>query len=132
MRRLILSLPLALAACATTGSNGGGIAVETVSRGQPVVGANCSVSTNGGSWNVVTPATLAIGDANGDLRVICNKPGYRPSEMIFRPSGPLGSSVGLGVGGGSGHVGAGIGLSVPIALGRGGYPSRVAIELTPQ
>lgn len=132
MRHLILLLPVALAACATTGSSGGNITIETTSRGQPVSGANCAVSTNGGNWNVSTPATVNIGSASGDLRVVCQKEGHRPSEMLFRPSSPVGSSVGLGVGGGGGNVGVGVGLNFPVRLGGGTYPSRVTVDLTPQ
>jgi hypothetical protein len=131
MRHLILLLPVLLAACATTGSSGGNVTIETMAGGQPLPGANCVVSTNSGSWNVQTPATLNVGTANGDLRVVCNRDGFRTSEMVFRPSGPLGSSVGLGVGGGS-SVGVGVGLSVPIALGSGGYPSRISVDMNRQ
>ncbi|HEV2612365.1 MAG TPA: hypothetical protein VGU61_19035 [Noviherbaspirillum sp.] len=130
MRRSILLLPLLIAACATTGSNGE-IAIDTAVNGQQLPGANCQVSTNSGSWNVTTPASINVGDANGDLRVVCNRGGYRTSEMIYRPSGPVGSNVGLGVGGG-GRVGVGVGLSVPIALGRGGYPARITVDMNPQ
>ncbi|RJF98744.1 hypothetical protein [Noviherbaspirillum saxi] len=132
MRHLILLLPLALAACATTGSGGSGIAIDTAAGGQALPGANCIVSTNAGNWNVLTPATVNVGSPNGDLRVICNKSGYRTSEMVFRPSNPLGSSVGLGAGGGGGHVGVGVGLSFPIRLGGGSYPSRVTVDMNPQ
>ncbi len=132
MRRLILFLPVALAACATTGSSGGSIAIDTTSRGQAVSGASCAVSTGAGRWNVTTPGSVNIGAASGDLRVVCEKPGYRTAEMVFRPSSPLGSSVGLGVGGGGGNVGVGVGLSFPISLGGGTYPSRVTVDLTPQ
>jgi hypothetical protein len=132
MRHLILLLPIALAACATTGSSGGNITIDTVTRGQSLPGANCMVNTNSGSWNVTTPAALNVGSANGDLRVVCNKEGYRTSEMVYRPSGPYGSSVGLGVGGGGGNVGVGLGLSVPVSLGRGGYPARVTVDMNPQ
>lgn len=132
MRYPVLSLAIALAACATTGPGSDSVALETYSRGQPLPGANCTVSTASGSWNVVTPATVQIGSANGDLRVVCNKEGYRTSELLFRPSSASGSSLGLGVGGGGGHVGVGLGMSVPIALGSGGYPSRVSVELNPQ
>lgn len=131
MRHLILLVPIALAACATTGSGGDGMAIETVSRGEQVTGASCSVSTNAGTWNVVTPASLQGISANGDLRVLCNKPGYRTSEVIHRPSNPLGSSVGLGVGSGGGNVGVGVGLNFPIRVGGGHYPSRVTVELNP-
>jgi hypothetical protein len=132
MRHLILLLPIVLAACATTGSSGGSIAIETASRGQALPGANCNVSTNAGNWNVITPAVVAVGSASGDLHVVCNKDGYRTSEMIYRPSSPLGSSVGLGVGGGGEHVGVGVGLSFPILLGGGTYPSRVTVDLNAQ
>jgi hypothetical protein len=132
MRHLILLLPIALAACATTGSSGGNITIDTATKGQSLPGANCMVNTNGGSWNVTTPATLNIGSANGDLRVVCNKDGYRTSEVVYRPSGPYGSSVGLGVGGGGGNVGVGLGLSVPVTLGGRGYPARVTVDMNPQ
>jgi hypothetical protein len=134
MRHLILLLPIALAACATTGSGGSRISIETASKGQAVSGANCVVSTHGGNWTVTTPATVNVGDVNGDLRVVCNKEGYRTSELVFRPysGGPYGSSVGLGVGGGSGNVGVGLGMSVPLGFGGRGYPARVTVDLNPQ
>jgi hypothetical protein len=133
MRRLILVLSLALAACATTQSSGG-ITVETTSQGQPLAGANCEVRTGAGSWNVVTPGTVNVGDALGDLRVVCDKPGFRTSEMIYRTSGSAysGPNVGVGVGGGSGNVGVGLGLSVPILSARGGYPARITVNMNLQ
>lgn len=135
MRHAIVLLPLLLAACATGGSGAGNtITVEAVSRGQQVVGANCNIINNNGNWNVVAPVALDVGPSNGDLRVICNRQGYRTSEVVFSPyTGASGSSVGVGVGGGGGHVGGGIGLSLPI--GGGGYrayPSRISVEMTPQ
>lgn len=132
MRHLILLLPLALAACATTGSSGGNIAIETTLGGQAISAASCAVSTAAGNWNITTPGSVNIGAASGDLRVVCQKTGYRTAEMVFRPSSALGSSVGLGVGGGGGNVGVGVGLSFPIQLGGGTYPSRITVDLTPQ
>lgn len=133
MRHLILLLPVALAACATTGSSDGSITIETTSRGQAVPGAHCVVSTSAGNWNVTTPATVAVGSGSGDLRVVCDKAGYRTSEMLFKGAQSLsGSSVGLGVGGGSGNVGVGVGLNFPIGASRGAYPSRVIVDMNPQ
>lgn len=131
MRYLILLLPVALVACATTGA-GSGIAIETISGGQALPGADCTVSTGAGSWNIKTPASLDVGSANGDLRVVCNKSGYRTSELIFRPSNPVGSNVGLGVGGGGGNVGVGVGMNFPIRVGAGSYPSQVTVEMNRQ
>ncbi|NEX62600.1 hypothetical protein [Noviherbaspirillum galbum] len=132
MRYPILLLTALLAACATTGSNDGSITIDTRAGGQQLAGANCMVSTNSGSWNVVTPATVPVGSANGDLRVVCNKPGYRTAETLYRPAGSSGSSLGLGVGGGGGHVGVGLGIGVPIQLGSRGYPGTVTVDMNPQ
>lgn len=132
MRHLILLLPIVLAACATTGSSDSGISIETQSRGQPLPGAACTVTTGAGKWNVTTPAAVQVGSASGDLRVVCNKPGFRTSELIFKPSNPVGSNVGVGVGGGGGNVGVGLGMNFPIRLGGGGYPSRVIVDMNPQ
>jgi hypothetical protein len=133
MRRSILMLALTLAGCATTDS-GGGITIETTTKGQPLPGANCVVRTFSGTWNIIAPATVAIGGPNGDLRVLCDKPGYRTSEVIYRPSsGYSGSGLGIGVGGGSGGgIGVGVGLSVPIISGRSGYPPRITVDMNLQ
>ena len=132
MRRWTVLLPLAIAACATTGPGGGGnVVIETAAGGQAVAGAACTVTTNSGAWKVLTPASLNLGTPSGDLRVVCDKNGYRTSEVVYRPSTPFGSSVGVGVGGGSGNVGVGVGLSMPVLLGRGGYPSRITVNLNP-
>lgn len=135
MRRLILLLPVVLAACATTGSNGGVIAVDTAARGQALAGAACTVSNYGNTWNVTTPASISVGPPNGDLRVVCNKEGYRTSEVVYRPGGSSysGSSLGVGAGGWGSHVGLGVGVSMPIgALTPAGYPTRVTVDMNPQ
>jgi hypothetical protein len=133
MRSLMLVLPLALAACATTGPGGGSISIETTAKGQALAGANCVARTNSGSWSVVTPGTITVRGVNGNLHVVCDKLGYRTSELIYTPSrGFPGSSVGVGVGGGGSHVGVGVGVSVPVMTGGGGYPREITIEMNPQ
>ncbi|HJW56878.1 MAG TPA: hypothetical protein VJ577_16545 [Burkholderiaceae bacterium] len=132
MRILILSMLLALVACAATGYGGGSVTIETTSKGQVVTGANCSVRTNGGSWNLITPGTVMVGGANGDLHVVCDKAGYRTSELVFTPSGRSASNIGVGLGGGSGHVGLGVGMNFPVMSSGDGYPPRITIDMSPQ
>ena len=73
-----------------------------------------------GSFAVVTPATVPVRNTPGDLRVVCDRQGYRTSEVIYRGlgyggySGYGGPSVGLGLGGGGGNVGFGLGFGFPI------------------
>jgi hypothetical protein len=131
MRYLILSVSFALAACATTGSGNSVVSIETASNGQALPGASCSVNTGAGSWTVTTPATVPAGSPSGDLRVVCNKSGYRTSEVVYRPSSPVNSNIGIGVGTG-GRVGVGLGFGIPLGLGRGGYPSRITVDMNPQ
>ncbi len=134
MRYLPLVFSLMLAACASSGPTSKGIAIDTTSNQQVIHGANCVVSNNNGAWNVVTPATIDVGGANGDLRVVCNKNGYRTSEFVFRPTSSSygsGSSLGIGVGGGGRRVGGSVGFSLPIGgMGGGSYPSHVTVEMS--
>lgn len=134
MRNLVYILPLVLGACASVGSNDGNISIETASNGQSLPGAQCVVSNNVGQWNVTTPGSAPVGSPNGTLRVLCNKAGYRASEVIHQPSyGGSGASVGLGVGHIGNRSGGGIGIGLPIGgYGRGGYPSTITVEMSPQ
>lgn len=132
MKYSILVLSVLLAACASTGPNNGQVTVVTVENGQELQGADCTVLHDTKSWNIVTPATLAIGGASGELRVVCSKPGYRSSEVRLPPVGQSGSSVGVGLGGVTGAVGLGLGFRLPITTGGGYYPPRITVNMTRQ
>ena len=133
-----LTLTLALGACVTPPVSND-LAIETASIGQFLPGANCTVQTVEGSFTVVTPATVPVRDTPGDLRVVCDRQGYRTSEVLYRGlgyggyGGYGGSSVGIGLGGGGGNVGFGLGLGIPIGGGaNNSAPSRIVVEMTPQ
>jgi len=132
---LILSLGLALSGCATIASDNGRVQIEAVSDSQQLAGARCVVKTDSSRWNVVTPGNVLIVEADGDLHVVCNKPGYRTSEVVYRaPPGLNSPSIGIGATGGSGGIGAvGLGLGANLPLSFGGkekaYPSRVLVEM---
>ena len=110
MRNLLLLSLLILSGCAT--GPGGGMQIDTVSQGQALAGASCVVTNGGQSWTVVTPASLTMQGNNADLRVICDKPGYRTSELILQDLhggsglGWPGPNVGVGISGGSGGRGS--------------------------
>jgi hypothetical protein len=125
---------LALAACAT-GVVSDDLVIETVSHGRALPGANCSVQTAEGMWNIVSPAAVPARHTRGDLRVVCEKPGYRPSEVLYRGMGyggygDTGASVGLGAAGGSGNVGFGLGIGIPLG-GGDNAPPRIFVEMNP-
>ena len=114
------------------------LGIETASGGQFLPGAHCTVQTVEGSFNVVTPATVPVRRPPGDLRVVCDRPGFRPSEVVYRGlgyggyGGYGGPSFGLGLGGGGGNVGFGLGLGFPIGgVANNSGPSRIVVEMTP-
>lgn len=140
---LSLSLSALLCGCASAPQRPEGqIEILTTAQGTPLSGAECTVETASGSWKVVTPATANVGEPRGDLRVICNRAGYRSSEVQVRVPGsgyvPGSTRVGVGIGGGTwgSHSGLGISLGFGFPLGgnssRARYPAQVLVDMTPQ
>jgi hypothetical protein len=117
----------------------GQLQVLSTAQGKPLTGAVCVVSNLSGSWNVQTPATVEVGEPKGDLRVVCEYPGYRSSEVIYRmPGGGVsnsGTRVSVGVGGGSFGSASGVGVSMgfgfPLGSVRQRYPAQLTVDLTP-
>lgn len=140
MRRAVpLVFPLLLAACASQPQRPPGqIEILSTTRGQPLAGAYCAVGTGAGSWTVQTPATVNVGEPRGDLRVVCEREGYRSSEVVIRGGaagyGPGSSRVGVGVGSGMRYgsgVGVSLGFGFPLASGSPRYPAQVVIDMVP-
>jgi len=133
---------LLLAGCASTDKQNGLVAIATAENGILFEGTHCTVKTDTQSWDVVTPATLEIGPANGELRIACTKEGYVVSEVRVQPgpsgTGGSGPSVGLGLGGSSGGIGsmigAGLGLTLPFGsrTDNAPYPPYITVNMTRQ
>jgi len=137
MRYLTLLCTLALFGCAGNQANRGQVTISTQAAGQPLVGAHCTVTHNTQTWDIVTPATLAIGRADGDLSIRCNQDGYRSSELRITPisgrAGGPGVSLGIGglSGGGASLFGTGVGLSLPFgSRDIGSYPADITVYMT--
>lgn len=136
---MVAACSLALTACVSSPPNTGKIDIRTTSRSQPLTGANCTVETNAGKWTVVTPGSVEVGPPDGELRVACNKAGYRTSEVIDRSgiahSGGGGTRLGVGVGSGLGRssgLGISLGMGFPLGSVHRGYPSQVVVDMNPQ
>ena len=138
-RSVMIASVLSLSGCATTPPFEGRVEVLTTYREQQLAGADCVVTTESGSWTVQTPGYATVGDPNGDLRIVCDKAGYRTSEVIHRNQtgrslGSGGTRVGVGVGGGLGGysgVGVSLGIGIPLGRGRSDYPSQVTVDMAP-
>lgn len=128
---LLPLLPVLLTACAAAPAAEPGVVLETAARGQPVAGAVCMATIGSTRWDVTTPAVLATAGARGELHIVCNKPGFRTSELIFRPEGGVSSGVSAGFGSGGYGSGVGLGLSFPLGGASAPYPKRLVIDLNP-
>ena len=135
VRVSIILTSLLLMSCAGLPAYSGKLTVLTTTKSQPLDGADCVVETGAGRWTVQTPGLVTVGQPAGDLHVVCNKAGYRTSEVIHRNPGSRGSNhrIGVGIGGGSGGGGRGIslGMGFPMLGWRNDYPDQVVVDLSP-
>ncbi|MFM7657791.1 MAG: hypothetical protein ACKO5Z_04295 [Burkholderiaceae bacterium] len=138
--RVVAALLVTLVGCAHQPTTPAGqIEVLSTTKGKPLTGAACVVNNLSGSWQITTPGTAIVGEPNGDLRVVCEHPGYRSSEVIYRlPGSAVGNSgtrVSVGVGGGSFGAASGVGVSMGIGFPLGSlrqrYPAQLTVDLTP-
>ena len=119
LRLLLLAVAAqTLVGCATNGTADNGLSIDTAARGQSLAGSACTAMIDDMRWDIVTPATIAVDGARGELRVVCNHPGFRTSELIFRP---------FSVGGATGSAGTGL----PSNNFGGRYPKRLTLDMNP-
>ncbi|MEN9867981.1 MAG: hypothetical protein RL748_3571 [Pseudomonadota bacterium] len=123
-----------LSGCASLPQQPVSVSFETAWQGAEISGAQCVVSNDVMQQKMTTPATLVL-PAQGQLRVVCDKPGYLHAEWLqpaaFPDSSASTGTVSIGVGGGGGHVGLGLGLLLPLAASKPAisYPKRVVVEM---
>lgn len=128
-RRSSFAVIVLLGGCATNGIQQQSVLIETRSEGRALEGTKCELQTASRTLEIAPPAAVALNPEDGNLTVVCNKPGYRTAELQYRVQGAGRSGMGVQVGGGSGGVG--VGLSFPI--GRRAiepYPSQLSIDMT--
>lgn len=133
IRVSIILTTLLLTACAGLPPYSGKVTILSTSKSQPLEGASCVVETGAGRWTVQTPGIVTVGQPAGDLRVVCEKAGYRTSEVIHRgQGGGSGSRLGVGIAGGSGGgMGISLGMGFPVSGWRHDYPEQVVVDMTP-
>ena len=110
--------------CASiTGSRNQPISVTTTHEGKPVVGANCTLVNDKGTWYVTTPGSVVILKAYGDMSATCKKDESHAGAATFQ-SANEGATWGNIVAGGL------IGYAVDAGTGAGfSYPPTLNIEM---
>jgi hypothetical protein len=110
--------------CASiTGTRNQPLSVITTHEGTPIVGANCNLVNDKGTWYVKTPGSVTIQKAYGDLSVSCKKEDSHVGAMVFKSSAE-GATWGNIVAGGL------IGYAIDAGTGAGfSYSSTLNVEM---
>ena len=100
------------------------LSVKTKSKsGTPVVQAKCTLKNEKGEWSVVTPNTVSVHKAGGNLAVNCKKPGLTDgnARAISRAgAGMYGNII----------IGGGIGALIDHSSGKAYvYPDKINIVM---
>ena len=124
-----LSIPLAFSALTLGGCasivNGQNqpISLETRQGAQMVVGANCSLTNDKGTWFITTPGSTTVHRSSSDLAVKCEKPNTT-SGLSTVKSFTKGMAFGNILFGGI--IGAGVDISTGAAFD---YPSLIQVQM---
>ncbi len=119
----LVAAGIALSGCASVvkGSSQS-IAIET----PPTTGANCTLKSKEGSWQVTSPGVVKVQKSKEDIQAVCSKPGWQDGVATI-PSNFEGWTVGNLVLGGI------IGVGVDAATGAiNHYPNSFQVPMQEQ
>jgi len=121
---IISALAVGLFGCASiTGSKNQPISVTTTFEGKLIVGANCTLVNDKGTWYVTTPGSVVVMKAYGDMSATCKKEETHAGVATFQ-SANEGSVWGNVLAGGL------IGYAVDANTGAGfSYPPTLNVEM---
>jgi hypothetical protein len=78
---------LFLTSCATIfSSSRQTISVQTIAKGKPVSGAQCTLTNPKGTYFLTSPGTVQVGKAYDPLVIKCEKDGYEPGFVTAASS----------------------------------------------
>lgn len=99
------------------------VSVETRQSGQTIVGANCKLTNNKGTWFVTSPGSVTVHRSFEDLSVDCEKAGNFPGILMVKSS-TKGMAFGNILFGGV--IGAGVDIGTGAAYD---YPTLITVEM---
>lgn len=99
------------------------VSVDTRQGGDSVVGANCTLSNDKGTWYVTSPGSTTVHRSAADLAIKCEKSGINPGLSTVK-SFTKGMAFGNILFGGI--IGAGVDISTGAAFD---YPSLISVQM---
>ncbi len=120
----ILSISALTSGCASIVSGTSqSVSVETRKMGAQVIGANCKLTNDKGTWFVTSPGSVVVNRSYNELAVRCEKEGLDPG-LVTAKSFTKGMAFGNILFGGV--IGAGVDMSTGAAYD---YPALFAVEM---
>lgn len=99
------------------------LSVETRKNGLPIVGANCKLTNDKGTWYVTTPGSAMLQRSYQDLTTVCERAGHAPGSLTV-------TSTTQGMAFGNILFGGIIGAGVDVATGAAyDYPTLIRVEM---
>ncbi len=119
----ILALVWCATGCSTlVSSNNQTVTVKAMHENREIDGSKCTLTNSKGQWTTVTPQSINIRKAFGDLTVECRKSQATGSKVV--KSSAEGSTFGNII------IGGGVGALVDAGTGNGySYPDSIVVDM---
>lgn len=126
MRYIILTAGLLVSGCASIVSGSTqSLSVETKSPdGKQVIGANCKMVNDKGTWFTTTPGTVPVHRSYEDLTVSCSKDAFQAAILVVK-SGTKAMAAGNILFGGI--IGGGVDVATGAAYD---YPDLISVQMS--
>ena len=123
----VLVLPfVAMSGCASiVDGSSQSLSVNSVANGKDISGANCTLTSNKGTWYVTTPGSVTVHRGYDALNIKCTKDGFQPAVETVKSS-TKGMAFGNILFGGI--IGAGVDMKTGAAYD---YPNLITVSMTP-
>lgn len=118
------ALLVLISGCSTiTQSESQRVSVTTSHEGQPIEGADCSLTNDKGTWTTKAPSQIDVRKSGENLSVVCKKEGFIDGllTVISRAAGSMWGNI---------IFGGGIGAIIDHNKGTGyDYPNTLPVEM---
>jgi hypothetical protein len=124
MKKFLILIPAMLASgCSTiVSSNNQTVTVKAMHENREIDGSKCVLTNSKGQWTTLTPQSVNIRKAFGDLTVECRKSQAFGSKVV--KSSAEGSTFGNII------IGGGVGALVDAGTGNGySYPDSIVVDI---
>ncbi len=126
MRNVVLMAGFLLSGCASIVSGSTqSLSVEAKSPdGKQIIGANCKMTNDKGTWFATTPGTVPVHRSYEDLTVACSKDAFQPATLVVKSDTKAMAAGNILLGG---IIGGGVDVATGAAYD---YPDLISVQMS--